>query len=58
MNEECQKIQAKLRGSGDIWSFPELSFHEKLHIASCDACSKLWAKNRVKLEGTTSFWEK
>jgi len=54
MNEECLKIQQKLKGK-DIWAIPELSRSEKLHIASCDACSKAWAK-RTKIEGTKSFW--
>lgn len=52
--EMHDRIQLKLKGNGDIWAIPELTHEEKMHIASCDSCSKLWAKNRI--EGTKSFW--
>ena len=55
MTETCLKIQSKLKGNGDIWAIPELTHEEKMHIASCDACSKAWAK-RTRIEGTNSFW--
>ena len=55
MTEECLKIQSKLKGNGDIWSVPELTHEEKMHVASCDSCSKAWAK-RTRIEGTNSFW--
>jgi hypothetical protein len=55
--ELCKRVQLKLNGNkGDYWSMIEsdLTHEEKMHIASCDSCSKLWAKNRI--EGTASFW--